>query len=299
MRKFDPDFVADSEHRLLAETGRVSPQHLVWYVPKPEGAVAEPVLDKLFRGPVEVALLRSAWNDSSALFVGVKAGYNQANHSHLDLGNFELDALGVRWARDLGSDNYNLPGYWGSQRGGTRWQYYRLNTFSHNVPALGGKDQDPLGKATLTWFEADGAAPCAQIDLTDAYRESAQSVQRGVALVGDRKAVLVQDAFEIADPCEVAWGMTTDAEIEVNGGEALLTLEGKQLRAKVLAPEGAVFVSESAEQEAPQKANEGIRRLNLRLPAQSGAIQIAVLLAPVWAEGECVSDVAIKPLAEW
>ena len=35
-----------------------------------------------------------------------------------NLGNFELDALGVRWVRDLGADNYNLPGYWDKKRGG-------------------------------------------------------------------------------------------------------------------------------------------------------------------------------------
>ena len=50
-----------------------------------------------------------------ALFVGFKAGDNKANHSHLDLGSFVFDAAGVRWAMDLGADDYNLPGYFGGQ----------------------------------------------------------------------------------------------------------------------------------------------------------------------------------------
>ena len=93
--------------------------------------------------------MRSAWDDPNALFAGIKAGYNQVNHGHLDLGNFELDALGVRWARDLGSENYNLPGYWEGKRGGQRWSYYRLGSASHNVVMLGGQHQDAAGEIVL------------------------------------------------------------------------------------------------------------------------------------------------------
>ena len=298
-RTYQNDFIAGSEHRLIEATGHVSPQHVVWYVPPPEGEVSQPALDKRFRGPVELALFRSAWSDPNALFVGVKAGYNQASHSHLDLGNFEMDALGVRWARDLGSDNYNMPGYWGGRRGGARWQYYRLNTFSHNVPTLDGKDQDPEGTAELTRFEADGPFPFAQIDLTDAYSESADRAVRGVAVIDGRKAVLVQDEFDLKTPCEVAWGITTDASIEIiAGGEAVLTQEGKQLQARILSPSVAEFTAESAEQQPPQKANEGVSRLMVRLKGQQGSVRLTVLLAPVWADGPAEAP-SVKPLAEW
>ena len=49
---------------------------------------------RLLRGQVETALFRSSWGDPNAIFVGIKAGYNQAHHGQLDLGNFEMDALG-------------------------------------------------------------------------------------------------------------------------------------------------------------------------------------------------------------
>ena len=84
------------------------------------------------------------------MFLGAKAGYNKVNHGHLDLGNFEFDALGVRWARDLGSDDYNLPDYFsGSTQTSTRWTYYRLNSFSHNIPVLGNKNQDVNATSSL------------------------------------------------------------------------------------------------------------------------------------------------------
>lgn len=278
---------AASEHAAIAERG-AGPEHLVWYVPPPaEDPVDE--LDKLFRRPVEVAMMRSGW-DSDALFVGVKAGYNQVAHGHLDLGAFELDALGVRWARDLGSDDYNMPGYWNARKGGQRWSYYRLNTFSHNVPTLDGADQDADASSTFLGFTA-GETPHALIDVTEAYAPKASRAVRGVALVDGKRAALIQDEFTLSEEAEVAWGMTTDAEITINDdGSAVLRQDGKALTASILSPKGVGFSVESAEQEPPQKRNEGVRRLVLRLPFQVGDVRIAVLLSPHWDGGATRPD---------
>ncbi|MBI3461855.1 MAG: heparinase II/III family protein, partial [Planctomycetes bacterium] len=78
---------------------------------------------------VSVVFLRGAWNDANATYVGFKGGDNRVNHGHLDLGSFVLEALGQRWIADPGPDNYNLPGYFGSQR----WSYYRCRAEGHNT----------------------------------------------------------------------------------------------------------------------------------------------------------------------
>jgi hypothetical protein len=297
-RTFDNSLYAESEHAEIAERN-ASAQHVVWYVPPP-GQVPQKALDCYFRGPVEVAVFRSAWNDPEALFVGVKAGYNQVNHGHLDLGNFELDALGVRWVRDLGSDNYNLPGYWDGKRGGRRWDYYRLNSKSHSVPLLNGEDQDPMAVSKFTRVETENSSAFVLVDLTNAYEKYAGKVTRGVAIIEDRRAVLVQDEFEIEKPCEVLWAMTTDAKIDINEkNTALLTLGGQKLIARLLSPSGAGFAVESAQQKPPQKTNKGVRRLIIRLPNAKGDVRVAVLLSPVWKDKGVVSDVPIKPLAQW
>jgi hypothetical protein len=297
-RTFKNPLYAESEHVALTRRGG-SAQHIVWYVPRPAGPVSRDA-DRYFRGPVEVALFRSAWDNPEALFVGVKAGYNQVNHGHLDLGNFELDALGVRWARDLGSDNYNMPGYWDRKRGGQRWSYYRLNSRSHSVPMLGGEDQDPMAKSRMAKFESGKSSAFALVDLTSAYEKFAEKAIRGVAMVEGRRAVLVQDEFEIAKPCEVAWGMTTDAKIAVREEKtAVLSMEGKELRAILLSPAEARFSVESAEQEPPEKKNAGVRRLMIRLPKAEGNVRVAVLLSPVWEDRRVVDTVAVRPLGEW
>jgi len=298
-RTFHNPLYAQSEHEQLANRA-ASAAHLVWYTARPPArAVRNKPLDYYFRGPVEVVTMRSAWDDPNALFLGIKAGYNQVNHGHLDLGNFELDALGVRWARDLGADNYNLDGYWESKRGGQRWSYYRLNSASHNVPMLGGASQDPLAKSTFTKVKLDAKDPLAIVDLTTAYGDSAKSVLRGVKMTA-RRAVLIQDEFELKEPCDLAWGLTTDAEITLQREWiAELTLKGRKLLARVESPAHAPFTIESAAQSPPQEANKGVKRLVIRLPQAKGKVQVIVLLSPLWPSGGYISSTGITPLAEW
>jgi hypothetical protein len=276
-----PEFAA--AERALLTSHPAQPQDLIWYQPAPQTPPAELPLDKLFHGPVEVAVFRSAWHDPQALFVAVKAGYNQVNHGHLDLGNFEIDALGVRWASDLGADEYNLPGYWDSKPGGQRWTYYRLNSFSHNVPVLDGRNQDVLAKASFTSFEAgspDGGR--ALIDLTSAYPGLARSVERSLSVLEKRRAVLVQDDFVLDAPRDVVWGLTTEAQVAVDGPQAVLTRAGKKCILTLLSPHGAVFTVESARQNPPQDPNQGVSRLMIRLKQQTGRLRLAVLFRPQW-----------------
>jgi len=145
-----------------------------------------------------------------------------------------------------------------------------------------------------------GSFPYIQIDLTSAYKSFAKRVVRGVAMVGDRQAVLVQDECELLRPSEVAWGMTTEASISTEeGGIARLTLSSRKLVARVLSPAGAEFSVESARQEKPQAENRGVQRLMLRLKKQSGDLRIAILLSPVWGPDSAVKRSEVKPLAEW
>ncbi|MFH1741703.1 MAG: heparinase II/III family protein [bacterium] len=296
-RVYGEQFIADGEHEMIDRYGAV-PEHIVWYVPKSDTRYS-PDLDRLFGGSVEVAVMRSAWNDPDALFVGFKAGYNQVNHGHLDLGNFELDALGVRWARDLGSDDYNLPDYWGMGKNATRWTYYRLNSHSHNVCTLNGENQDVMAESRFVKFRSEPDAAHAVVDLTTAYASHSKKTERGVALVDNRRALLVQDEFELTDAGEIAWGMTTDADVIVESNTARCMLDGKTLTARIVSPRDAVFSVESAEQKPPQKTNTGVNRLMIRLSKQSGSVRIAVLFSPHWENGETVEVTEVKPLDTW
>ncbi|MGC9453232.1 MAG: heparinase II/III domain-containing protein [Phycisphaerae bacterium] len=272
----EPTFAA-AEHEAIRRFGAKTRDY-VWYVPV-EGEPKELELDKLYRGPADIGIMRSSWDDPDAVFVGVKAGRNRINHSHLDAGSFVMDAMGVRWAMDLGKDNYNLPGYWDSRPEGRRWTYFRLGSLGHNVPVINGRNQNVDAVAEFTDF-GDGKAV---VDLTSAYRDFAANVVREVELVDDRRAVVIRDRFALKAECDITWQMFTEADIEVReDGSAVLSLGGKQLRATLESPNGAGFSVASAEQEPPEATNEGIRRLVVRLPGSSGNVEIVIRLQPVW-----------------
>ena len=284
-RQYNDTTISDAEHALLKQ-GKATPEHVVWYVP-PSGSAAQALdRDRWFKSPVDIVVMRSAWDDPNALFVGVKAGYNQVNHGHLDLGNFELDALGVRWARDLGSDDYNLPGYFDKKKGGKRWDYYRNISESHSVPLISGEGQDQAAKASVIRFDSNDSEARVSIDLTDAYQKHANKMVRDVTLTNSRKAVVVSDHYELTSRQDVVWAMTTDAEIAIQpDGSAELVLSGKKLIARAVEPEGATFIVESAERPEPEKPNKGVKRVLIRGVGVTGNFNVTVLLAPVWSDG--------------
>jgi len=297
-RRYDrPDLVSWVEDKMAGRPA--SPQHVLWYWKPPRPSPFRGKLDKLIKGGIDLAAFRSSWGDKDALFVCIKGGRNGGSHVNLDLGTFVMDALGVRWAMDLGNDSYSLPSYFtGWANNSPRWKYFRPSSHSHNVPTLDGMNQRKAGNAEIGRFKA-GATPMAIVDLSSAYRKRADKVVRGLSLVGGRRAVLVQDEFKLKGTSDVAWGITTPAEIKPDGARATLTQQGRQLVAEVLSPPGASFSVESAEREPPEARNEGISRLMIRLPAQSADVRIAVLLSPVWPDGQPVAKPRIKPLERW
>jgi len=189
-RRYGQPFWAAREEAYLAEHPKgADPMHVAWY---PGEARVEnwPPLDLRFRGPVDLAVFRGSWTDPDTLWAAIKGGHNRVNHGHLDLGSFELDALGVRWVRDLGSDNYNLPGYWdGGRQNGQRWSYCRLSSLSHNTVILDGTNQRVTAKASVVSF-ATGAHPSVVFELSSTYPRRASRIWRGLRMI-DRRAVLV------------------------------------------------------------------------------------------------------------
>ncbi len=276
-RTFGDEAAAADEHRVLHETQRPAPMHAVWYVPPPDPSrlPARP-LDLLIAGDVPVMVSRGRWDDPEALWVAIKAGHNTVNHAHLDLGTFVLDALGQRWVVDLGSDDYNLPAYFGNKR----WTYYRLNSESHAVPLIAGRGQDPKGRAEVIGFLAGADGAQVRLDLTHAYADRARRVWRGLATIRGRAAVVVQDEFELLAPADLCWGFTTPARIELpEPRRAVLSLDSRRMTVGLIEPANATFEVHSAERPPPEKTNRGMRRLEVRRRSVRGE-RIVVLFVP-------------------
>jgi len=291
-RKFDRPLYAWHQREML-KRGEPNALDIVWFDPRgasPDEEGLSP--DAMFTG-VDVAFFRSRWQDENAVYIGFKGGDNKANHSHLDLGTFVLDADGVRWAIELGPDDYNLPRYFGDKR----WTYYRLRTESQNTLVINGENQNTEAEAPLIAFESAPALAFAIADLSDAYDEFAKEVHRGIALI-DRGRVLVQDELVLRDePVEVVWGMVTAADVELDGARAILRQDGRTLTAEIASPADASFEVISTTPPPPQDQNEGTCKLAVRLSPQGASLRIAVSLTPGSSAVQEVPEVV--PLDQW
>jgi len=241
---------------------------------------------------VDQAYLRSAWGDPNAWYIGFKGGDAHASHGHLDLGSFVMDALGQRWASDLGPDSYGLPGYFGPKR----WSYYRMRTEGHNTLTIDGQNQDLDSKASLTATGTKGSTLYAIADLTQTYKGKLTSWNRGVALL-DKQRMLVQDEFAPTAPVDVVWNLHTFAKVDIakDGRSATLTQNGAILTARILSPAGAQFSTVATQPPPPQEPNPGLTNLVIPLAKQSAAQTIAILFTQ---SGDNATP-QIKPLSAW
>ncbi len=288
-RQFDRPIYAQHERRQIGTQVQIF--HLLWSGQGPaQNQLAEWPRDALFRG-IDVAFFRSDWEDPQSVYLGFKGGNNKANHSHLDLGTFVLDALGQRWALDLGPDDYNLPDYFGKQR----WTYYRLRTEGHNTLTIDGENQNSSGKAPLVAFQSRPERAFAVADLTSGYTPRVTQVRRGIALL-DRRQVLVQDELQAPQPVQVVWNFHTRAQIEVHGKRAILAQGKEKLEAVILAPEGARFEVVSANPSRPQAQQPDVHNLTVCLPKKVDHLRLAVLLTPT---GKEAGKPALVSLDEW
>jgi len=192
------------------------------------------------RGKNPVALMRTSWTDSSAIYVAMKGGSGNVNHAHMDVGSFVMDAGGVRWAMDFGAQDYESleskgMQIFGRSQDAQRWTIFRYVNQAHNTLTINDQHQLVKGFAPITGHSSDKNFMSATVDLSEVYQGSLARAVRGVAIV-DQKYVVVRD--EVEAPADTAallrWTLVTPAEVKITGkNTAELTQGGKKLLLKV------------------------------------------------------------------
>ena len=240
-------------------------------------------------GANPVGVFRSSWTDTNALFLAFKGGSANINHAHMDAGSFVFDVNGVRWASDLGAQNYYsiMSKGWAlfnRKQDSDRWRVYRVNNFSHNTLTLGGKLHNMAGDARITDFSTNSAT----VNLSEIFAGQARQVTRRFS-IGENRTVTIRDDIVAAMPgLSVRWQMLTRTKISVNNNEATLQQGDKTLALKILSPADAHFEIASA-----QPSNDGVNQpnpnaqilaVNTSVPA-SGNLTIEIQLQPESANG--------------
>ena len=254
-----------------------------------------------------LAVHRSSWSDPNAVFLVIKAGTPYANHGHMDVGSFILEADGVRWALDLGAQSYHDMesrglNIWNRNQDSDRWRIYRYHNRSHNTLLVDDIGQVVKGRSSITRFSDDPEFPHTIMDMSEVYAGQLAQAERGFALLPDGR-VLIQDEVAVVDtPATVRWAMTTPAEItDVDLGTATLSLNGKNLYLETLNPvDTAIEVFSTDPPNEWDAPNPGTRQVGfyLELEAHESKI-ITVLLTPGSVMDKAKEPPEVCPLAAW
>ena len=255
-------------------------------------------------GKTPVALMRTSWTDPNAIFVAIKAGTPSTNHAHMDVGSFVMEADGVRWAMDFGSENYNNietkgVDLWNMKQNSQRWQIFRYNNMAHNTITINDSLQRVDGKAGMTSFSKDSMFMNAIIDLKDVYRDNVKKASRGIAIM-DKAYVVIRDEIEPKEEAiTVKWNLLTAADVKIiSNTKAELTKNGKKLILQVQEPANAVLTIGSTQPSKDyESSNKGTAFIGfaIKIPAKT-ASALTVLLVPVNAENV---PKKILPLKQW
>lgn len=282
------------------------PFSMMWYDPTVEGAWwAGLPIDRQFDSAEEGwASARSSWTDNSGTYWAMKASALQGHQTHgdLDVGDFVIDAMGQRWAGDLGSDQYNAADYFLSEgQDAVRWNFYRKRTEGQNCIVIGGQNQLVAGGGTNVKFESSGSkqdvAPSFTpakddtafytIDMSTAY-PSGTTAKRGIRFLNGRLQILEQDEVSGAPAGQaIQWRMQTNATISGTGSDtATLTLGGRTLTAKIIHSEPAGLTFGEAKPgyaNAPADAMPNPEGTVLTIDnAAGGSMAVDVLFTPQW-----------------
>ena len=227
---------------------------LPWYDnTHPNPLAALPKLEVYHNSINDIIVVNGKRNVQGSIFLTAKGGEPMQAHQQMDCGTFVLESEGVRWTDDLGSDDYNLPGFWDYKPGGQRWKYFRNNNLSHNTISIDHQVQYAAGKAFVCEEKTDIDQPYAKLDMTSLYKNQAESVFRTFTLTDDQ-TVEVKDEIKLSDTqSTVSWSVITKATVETNGNKAHLTHNGKHFYIQIVSPTNATFTSRPAQNTSPKE----------------------------------------------
>ena len=216
-------------------------------------------------GTQPLFLYREGFDSAEDCYLGVKGGTPKNSHAHMDGGSFIYEWAGVRWAVELGSQDYHSLeskgiGIWKKGQNSQRWQVYRLNNHSHNTLTINGKLHQYKGMATMTKVHDKKKYKGAEFDLPSLFLDT-ESVTRTITIDKNDKVTCTDKIASGSTDCSVRWNMTTFAKAEIiDDHTILLKQEGKELLLRIASPKSAkAYIMENNSGNWYDVKNKGVR----------------------------------------
>ncbi|MDF2884936.1 MAG: hypothetical protein K0R54_5507, partial [Clostridiaceae bacterium] len=271
------------------KSDEVNINDLLWYDPilYKDSYSNNTNLDMYFPS-TQIVTMRSTFDNNLGTFIGLKGGLSGAPHGHLDIGSFVYDTLGIRWAVDLGAENYGVNGYFDDEINGDRWNYYRTRAEGQNTLVIGSsnhEDQVLASTSKVIKSNLNCSEPYAVLDMTPSYSDKAINVQREIRLLNNRKDMLITDDFLLKQEQDVTWQMHTQANTTVvDGGKGvILTQDGKKVYLKLLSGDNGMMFevvdavpSSASPNPQGQTNNIGIKKIIIKTKTKIGTIKVQI-----------------------
>lgn len=210
-------------------------------------------------------------------FLGAKGGAASLNHGNMDAGSFVFDLYGVRWAVDLGMQNYfqleqaiGVSGLWDSGQQSKRWTLLSKNNFGHSTLTVNDALHVARGFAPLSYYKGKDNRPQAGFDLSAVFNGQLKSAKRDFKRTGDQ-SLEITDVLELSEQTKnVTWAMMTQADIEIIADGVLLRQKGKALKVRMRQPEGVQIkvISENPPPLDYDMKVDNLKRVEFRFPAE-------------------------------
>ena len=177
------------------------------YYPRDGVTGGEEVTLDYFSDNIDLFATRSSW-ESGALYASMIGGANKVSHGQIDAGDFVYHNGGNIWIYDLGTENYNCPGFWPDA---TRYRYYVMKPEGNNTIAI---STDPAGVpygqkleavANATEWGSNEHGSYVTYDMGNALGAQVLNWNRGMLLTNDRNTTIIQDEIVFKSFQTVYW----------------------------------------------------------------------------------------------
>lgn len=195
---------------------RLLPFLLIWSMNLSLTNLPEPTeTTYLAQGKSAVAAMRAGWG-SNDIYLAVKGGTPSANHAHMDIGSFVMEANDIRWAMDLGSSDYNKletngVDLWNMNQTSERWDVFRYNNMAHNTLTINGNKQLVAGNSAMENLVNTAGLKSVEINLTPFYQNDVTNCRRTAAIVANRYVEIKDEIAAKTSSLTVRWNMATQA----------------------------------------------------------------------------------------
>lgn len=213
---------------------------LVWLAQFEATNVEDLPLSWKGKGTNPVVYFRGMEDESQQYYFAAKGRRGNGSHGNLDAGSFVFELNGVRWAIDLGNQDYHIlenAGFnlWDRCQDCERWTLLTKNNFGHNTLTVNDALHAVDGFVPIVHF-SDNAEPEVIFDMSEVFNGHLKNVQRKFVKETDN-SLLIEDHFKLTDSTEmISWQMMTTSEVFPNDEGAVLKKDGKKLNLKILSP---------------------------------------------------------------